>query len=293
MGYNLRAKRVLEFLPFIAVVALAFYFIYVSIGWNVVVSLSKWRGLRVSYDFSGFQHYLRIFRDPLFWKSLTNTFFLFLVVPICMLLGILIAVLLDLCKRGSSIFRNIMLLPFALSFVVTGTLWAWMYAPSNGVINTMMRAVGLGGFTSMWHTNESSVMWSILLALIWQFSGYAALIFLAGIKSVDEDVIGAARIDGASTAQLYGRVILPQLGPSILTNFVILMLFSLKAFDFIWVLTSGGPGTASHTLPIQIYRVIFEQTEFAYGSAISVVLLLIVLAIVIPYMYFSYRSAQR
>ncbi len=293
MGYNLRAKSVLEFLPFIVAIALAFYFIYVAIGWNVIVSISKWAGLRPDYSFSGFQQYARMVDDPLFWKSLTNTFFLFLMMPLCMLLGLLIAILLDLCGKGAGIFRNILLLPFALSFVVTGTLWAWMYAPSNGVINTMLRAFGLESLTSMWHTGEGTVMWSILLALIWQFSGYTALIFLAGIKSVDEDVIGAAKVDGASTFQMYRRVVLPQLGPSVLTNFVILMLFSLKAFDFIWVLTSGGPGTASHTLAILIYRVLFEQTQFAYGSAISVILLLIVLAIVVPYMYFSYRSAER
>mgnify|MGYP001029267055 CR=1 FL=1 len=281
--------RKLVLLPFFLILGLAFYFIYIAVGWNALVSVSQWSGLRVSYAFSGFEHYTELFDDPVFWTSLKNTFLLFLLIPICMGLGLLLAILLDRSVRGEKVFRNLYLLPFALSFVVTATLWAWMYSPSIGVANSILRLLGLGSLAGMWHTTKDSVMWSILLALIWQFSGYTMMIFLAGIRSVPEDQVWAAAVDGASTSQLYARVIVPQLGPSFLTSFVVLVLFSLKAFDFIWVLTSGGPGTASHTLPVMMYRVTFEQTEFAYGAAVSVVLLAVVLAIVVPYLYLSYR----
>ena len=284
-----RRDLLLNLLPFFVALGVAFYFIYLSIGWNVVVAMSRWTGLRADYTFMGFEHFMNMFQDPVFHRSLFNTLFLFMTIPITMSIGLLLAVLLDVCGRGSGIFRNIFLLPFALSFVVTATMWAWMYAPSNGVINTILTSIGMESLAGLWHTSENSVMWSILLALVWQFSGYSALIFLAGMKSVPEEQTSAAQVDGASPFRVYTNIVIPQLTPSFLTNFVIMMLFSLKAFDFIWVLTSGGPGTASHTLPIYIYRVLFEQTRFAYGSAISTTLLIIVLAVVVPYLYTSNR----
>lgn len=268
---------------------LVFYFVYVGLGWNVLVSFSSWTGLRVDYSFKGFGNYLRMFRDSIFWLSLKNTILLFAIIPICVVIGLFLAVLLDRGLRGSNLFRNVFLLPFALSFVVTGTLWAWMYNPANGIINSLLRALGLGGLVGTWHTDQSTVMPAIMLALVWQFSGYVALIFLAGLKSVPENQINAAYLDGGSSFKVFRRVILPQLKAPLATAVVIIAMYALRSFDFIWVLTGGGPGYSSHTLSVMMYREAFQSMRYAYGAAIASGLLVLVLLLVVPYTYRTYR----
>lgn len=277
------------FLVLIVPIGLVGYFVYGGLLWNLWVSVSDWAGLRPSYSFDGFGQYVKLFGDPVFWVSLKNTLLLFAMIPICIVLGTAVAVALDQGLRGSTIFRNLYLLPFALSFVVTGTIWAWMYNPSNGIINTALRSIGLGGLEGLWHTSQSTVMVAIIGALVWQFSGYTALIMLAGIRSVPEVQIRAAMLEGASKFRIYRRVILPQLKAPMATAVVIIMMYALRSFDFIWVLTGGGPGYASHTLPIMMYKETFQATRFAYGSAIAAVLLGMVLLVVVPYVYRTYR----
>lgn len=277
------------FLILIIPIGLVGYFVYGGLIWNIWVSVSDWSGLRPSFAFDGFGQYVKLFHDQVFWVSLKNTLLLFTMIPICLVLGTLIAIALDQGLRGSNIFRNLFLLPFALSFVVTGTMWAWMYNPSNGIINTALRAIGLGGVTGLWHTSQATAMASIIAALVWQFSGYTALIMLGGIRSVPEVQVRAAMLEGASKPRIYRRVILPQLKGPMATAIVIIMMYALRSFDFIWVLTGGGPGYASHTLPIMMYKETFQATQFAYGSAIATVLLGMVLLVVVPYVYRTYR----
>lgn len=268
---------------------LVFYFVYVGLGWNILVSLSGWTGLRVDYSFKGFGNYLRMFDDPTFWLSLKNTVLLFAIIPICVILGLLLAIILDKGLRGTNVFRNIFLLPFALSFVVTGTLWAWMYNPANGIINSVLRAIGLGSLAGKWHTSQETVMPAIILALVWQFSGYVALIFLGGLKSVPENQVNAAYLDGASSIKVFRRVVLPQLKAPLATAIVVIAMYALRSFDFIWVLTGGGPGYSSHTLSVMMYRETFLSTRYAYGAAIATALLVFVLLLVVPYTYRTYR----
>jgi glucose/mannose transport system permease protein len=263
------------------------YFVYALIGWNVVVSVSDWKGLSPSYNFAGFGKYVTLFHDPEFLTSLTNNIILILLfVPCSLGLGLFLAVLLDSKVRGEGFFRNIYLLPFSLSFVITATLWAWMYNPDVGVINTLLKAIGLGFLRSGWTTNPSIALYCVILAIIWQFSGYTMLIFLAGIKSIPESQIMAAQVDGATGLNLYRRVVIPQLRAPTLSAFVVLMIFALKVFDFIYVLTGGGPaGDATYVLPLKMFIETFLRTNIAYGAAIATLLFVLVLAIVLPYLY--------
>jgi len=268
---------------------MVFYFVYVGLAWNILVSLSGWTGLRVDYSFKGFGNYLRMLDDSVFWLSLKNTLLLFAIIPICVVLGLFLAVILDKGLKGTNFFRNVFLLPFALSFVVTGTLWAWMYNPANGIINSLLRAMGLGFLAGTWHTAQETVMPAIILALVWQFSGYASLIFLAGLKSVPENQVQAAYLDGASSLKVFWRVILPQLKAPLTTAIVVIAMYALRSFDFIWVLTGGGPGYSSHTLSVMMYRETFLSTRYAYGAAIATALLVLVLLLIVPYTYRTYR----
>ncbi|MEM4885756.1 MAG: sugar ABC transporter permease, partial [Thermofilum sp.] len=167
-------------------------------------------------------------------------------------------------------------------------MWAWMYNYTFGVANTLLSAL-LGGLRVNWLGDPEIAMYSVILALMWQFSGYTALVFLAGIKSVPVEQLEAATVDGASTIQVYSHVIIPQLKPWILSAFVVLMVFALKAFDFIYVLTNGGPGVSTYVLALLMYRRAFFETDFPYGAALATILLLIVVAVVAPYLVTSTR----
>jgi glucose/mannose transport system permease protein len=274
-------------------IALVGYFVYACIGWNVLVSLTNWDHLKPSYEIIGFGQYSALFKDPIFWTSLENNLILiFLFVPSSIGLGLFLAILLDNKVRGEGIFRTIYLLPFALSFVITGSLWKWMYDSSNGVINTLLRGIGLGFWTPMWVGDSSIAMYCVVLGLVWQFSGYTMLLFLAGIRSIPESQVMAAEIDGARGFRLYRRIIIPQLKSSTLATFVILMVFSLKAFDFIYILTGGKPGYSTFVLALMMYQDTFSSDHYAYGAAIATVLFLIVMVIVVPYLYLSSRRRE-
>lgn len=285
-----KIATLLVFLPSLILVG---YFVYASIGWNVIVSLSDWRGLRPSYNIVGVFQYESLFHDPVFWISLENNLLLIsLFVPGSLLLGLFLAILLNAKVRAESTFRTIYLLPFALSFVITAALWAWMYNPSIGVINSLFARIGLGFLESGWVTDSSIAMYSIVLALIWQFSGYTMLVFLAGIRSIPESQMMAARVDGASSVKLYRHIVIPQLKFPALAAFVVLMVFALKAFDFIFILTGGGPGYSTYVLPLLMYRETFSMTHFAYGAAIATLLFAVVMAVVVPYLHASSRRGK-
>ena len=266
------------------------------IGWNVLVSLSAWLELRPDYRIVGLSNYAFIFSQSEFWISLENNLLLILLfVPSSLLLGLLLAILLDNKVRLEGVFRTVYLLPFCLSFVITATLWSWMYnpGPPAGVLNTLLDQIGLGFLKSMWIDNPSLALYCVIMALVWQFSGYTMLIFLAGIRSIPESQVMAAQVDGARGFRLYRRIILPQLTSSILAAFVILMVFALKAFDFIYVLTGGGPaGTSTYVLSLLMYKETFGLDEYAYGAAIATVLFVIVMIIVLPYLYLSSRRKE-
>ena len=268
-------------------------FIYICIIWNVVVSLSDWEGLRASYNFKDFGQYIKLFTNKIFLTSLWNNIVLILIfVPGSLAMGLFLAILLDQKVRRENVFKLIYLFPFTLSFVVTGFLWRWMYNIRVGVLNTLLESIGLGFLSNKWVQDVDFAMFWVCVVLIWQYSGYMMLIFLAGIRSIPESHIMAAAVDGASSFQTYYRIIIPQLKAPIFTGFVILVVFALKAFDLIFILTGGGPGYATEILPITMYKEVFNKKHFAYGSAIATVLFLLIMIIVIPYLYSTYGGKK-
>jgi len=278
-------------LIFITACVLIAYFVYAFMIWNVYYSFTDWTGLVLSQNFVGFANYLRMFSDPVFWQSFQNTLiFMVVFIPLSLVVGLILAILIYQKVRVEGTFRVFYLLPYALSFVVTAFLWKWMFV-NDGVINTLLDLFGLGFLKQDWINDPHIALYSVSFALIWQFSGYIMIIFLAAMRSVPESHIMAAQADGASGFKLYTRVILPQIKTSTFTAFVILMVFALKAFDFIWILTNeGGPGYATTILPIMMYRTAFKSNQFAYSAAIATTLLFLVLFIVIPYLYITYRK---
>jgi glucose/mannose transport system permease protein len=284
-----KKERIVTALIILPPFASIFFFFYCFSGWNFFISLTDWEGFVPSYNLVGFKNYVALFHDPLFWISLKNNLLLILIfVPGVILVGLILATLLDQEVRGEGAFRTVYLLPFALSFVVTAALWGWMYSPRVGTMNILLEKLGLGLLKGKWITDPNIVMYCIIAALVWQFAGYSGIIFLAGMRSIPRSQIAAAKVDGASTFTLYRRIVLPQLKASFTTAFIIFMVFALKAFDFIWVLNRGGPGYASHILGVSMYKETFGLDKFAYGAAYSMIILVLSLVVVVPSLWRVY-----
>ena len=275
---------------------LLIYFVYVSLGWNLWVSLSDWENgaLEASYGWGGFGNYIKMFTSAEFLPALKNTLLLFCLIPLCLILGLGLALLMDQGLRGTAVFRTLILLPFSLSFVVTGTVWAYMYRPTGGVLNSFLSLIGVdvaGAMKNghlMWASSNSTIMLSIIIAMVWQFSGYVAVIFLAAIKNVPTNIINAAKLDGAYMPRIYLKLIIPQLKGAMGSCITILAMYALRSFDFIVSLV-GYTTSSAWTLPIWMYNEAFQNNNFAYSAAISCFLLALVLILILPLTYWTNR----
>ena len=264
-------------------VILVVIFVYIFSGWNVWTSLTDWRIIGRMGKFIGVQNYIELFtNDDTFRMCFFNTIklmaiFIGLTIP----LGIICAIFLDLGVKGKEIFRTIYLIPLSFSFVASATMWSWMFMPDKGSINALLRMLNLHFLTQPWITSTRQSIICVAIVYIWQFSGFATLIYYAGISSVDPNIIDAVKVDGATTFQKYSRVVIPLQKPATLTVLLILLMYSLRAFDLVWVLTGGGPAFSSEVLATYMYRVTFNQNLFAYGASISFVMFILSFIIII------------
>jgi len=269
------------------------FFVYGAIGWNLLLSLTDFEGFGdPDYSDLDFAMYVRAFSDPEFIEATRNTFALLVAFTvICLAVGLVMAILVDRSIRFENTFRTIYLLPMSLSFVVTAQFWLWMYNVNNGIVNELLGAGGLGPFD--WIGNPELVLSAIIFALVWQFSGYAMVVYLSGLRTIPTDHFEAARVDGASTIRMYWRVIIPQLKNAMVSAAVVLMVFALKAFDFLFsMFSSFRPQKGADILATKMVRTAFSRLEWAYGSAIAIMLFLMALGIIGPYLYYQYRNGH-
>jgi len=269
-------------------------FVYGAIGWNVVISLTDWSGLGdPQYASFDLEMYARMLSDATFLAAARNTVALLVAFTVVtLLLGLLLAIVVDRGVRFEGTFRTIYLLPMSLSFVVTAIFWAWMFNFENGLINELFRAVGATVLVQDWISDPRFKLGAVVFALVWQFSGYAMVVYLAGLQSIPTEQFEAARTDGASTVKLYLRVVIPQLRASTTSAAVVLMVFALKAFDFLFVLFGTNLGKSVDILAIMMYREAFGTGNWAYGSAIATVLFLMALVVIGPYLFRQHRRGD-
>ncbi|QLG26896.1 sugar ABC transporter permease [Halorarum halophilum] len=265
------------------------FFVYGTIGWNVLISLTDFSGFG-SPDYSNLDldMYVRAANDPNVVQAAVNTFVLLVAFTIVALVfGMLIAILVDRGIRFENTFRTIYLLPMSLSFVVTAQFWLWMYDLDSGIVNAVIGLVGLGPYN--WIGNSSLVLGAIIFALVWQFSGYTMVVYLAALRAIPDEHFEAAKVDGASIPRMYWRVIVPQLKNATISATVVLMVFALKAFDFLYALVGGyRPPNGADILATKMVREAYSNTNWAYGAAIAVILFAMALAVVGPYLYHQY-----
>ncbi len=228
------------------------------------------------------------------WKIAFDNLLLFGAgfVVLTTLVGLILAILLDQRIRGENVLRSIFLYPMAVSFVVTGTVWSWLLNPGIG-IQKLMNDLGWTTFRFDWLIDRDMAIWTIVLAAIWQASGFAMALLLAGLRSVEGDLIKAAQIDGAGPARIYLRVILPALWPIVISVLVILLQFAIKTFDLVRALTGGGPGLATQLPALVVYDFMFQRGQIGRGSAAAVLMLLTLLGVLLPYAAWKYVQRRR
>ncbi len=268
-------------------------FIYGFIFWSLRVSLSRWKGLLPDYTWVGLKNYIELFNDPRFHVDIRNTVIFTLVfVGGSLIMGLLMAILLDQNLPGESFFRNIFLFPMAISFIVTGVVWRWLMNPAEGTrisgFNQLFHSLGLDFLINQWHTTPTWGIAAIALAAIWQMSGYTMAMYLGGLRSISDDLREAARVDGASEWQIYRHIIFPLLSPITLSAIIILGHISLKVFDLIVAI--AGKQLPLDVPAIYMWQVTFDGYFFGKGAAISILLLLVVSALVIPYIRYNLKN---
>jgi len=213
-------------------------------------------------------------------------------VVLAIAVGLLLAVLLDQRIRGENVMRTIFLYPMAVSFVVTGTVWSWLLNPGIGV-QKLVQGLGWSGFRFDWLVRPDMAIYTIIIAAVWQASGFAMALFTAGLRSVEPDLIKAAQIDGAGPWRTYLRVVLPTLWPIVIAVLVILLQFAIKAFDLVRALTDGGPGLSTQLPTLVVYDFMFQRGLLGRGSAAAVLMLLTLLAVLAPYGLWKHWQTRR
>ena len=206
--------------------------------------------------------------------------------------GLVLAILIDQRIRGENVLRSIFLYPLAVSFVVTGTVWSWLLNPGLGV-QKLVNNLGWTSFRFDWLVDGDMAIWTIVIAAVWQSSGFAMALFLAGLRSVDAELVKAAQIDGAGPIRMYRRVILPTLWPITVTVVVIELQFAISTFDLVRALTGGGPGLATQLPALVVYDLMFQRGLLGRGAAAAVLMLLILLAVLLPYGTWRYLQRRR
>jgi glucose/mannose transport system permease protein len=299
-------------------------FVYLFIAWTGYASMTSWNQVRPlhnllpDFPFIGLDNYGALFATKRFWPNdiLNTVVFTVFFVGISLGVGLLLAILLDQRIRGESFFRNIFLLPMALSFVVTGTIWAWIFNPSTG-INQLLDPLGLDavrgallGFAPLqplWSaldalgvnvmrpgltTDPRSALGAIVIAAVWQMSGFVMAMFLAGLRGVSDELREAARVDGAREWQIYWKILIPELRPVMISVIVLLGYVSLKIFDLVFVMTRGGPGSSTDFPSILLFDSAFKGQLWARGAAIAVVMFLLSAVVVLPYLWAQLRAER-
>jgi glucose/mannose transport system permease protein len=270
----------------------ALIFIYGFIVWNAYLSFTASRMLP-NYELVGMAQYHALFANERWWTALRNlALFGSLFILGCLAVGLFLAILLDQKIRAEGFIRSIYLYPMALSFIVTGTAWKWILNPGLG-IERVVRDWGYPNFTFDWLVNPDLSIYTVVIAGLWQSSGFVMALFLAGLRGVDDNIIKAAQIDGASLPMVYWRIIIPSLRPVFFSAFIILSHIAIKSFDLVMALTGGGPGYASDLPATFMYAFSFTRNQIGMGAASAMMMLMIVVAVVVPMMYSELRRSRR
>ncbi len=273
---------------FLAILVFVYGFILYT-GW---LSMTDSRMLP-NNDFIGLDNYVKLFALKHWSIALKNlAIFGTLYIVICSCLGLFLAIMLDQQIRNEGFIRTVYLYPMAISFIVTGVAWKWFLDPGIGLENTMHQW-GWESFEFKWIKDRNMAIYTIVIAAVWQSSGYVMAMFLAGLRGVDNEIIKAAQVDGASGVLIYRRIIIPMMRPVFLSAFVVLTHLAIKSYDLVVAMTGGGPGRATEVPATFMYSYTFTRNQMGVGASSAIIMLIMVFSIVVPYLYSEIRHGEK
>jgi glucose/mannose transport system permease protein len=272
-------------------VAVSFVFVYVFVLITAYLSFTP-STLLPRYTFVGLARYRELFANPNWWDALSNLAWFGLPFILgCTGFGLLLAILMDQRIRAEGVLRSIYLYPLALSQVVAGTVWQWLFSPSYG-IEKVVQGLGWTSFHFDWIGNADKAIFCIVIAAVWQSAGFVAALFLAGLRGIDDEIVRAAQVDGASMPLIYRRIILPTIRPVFFSVLLVLTHLAIKTFDLIVAMTAGGPGTSTVLPSLFMYTYAFERGRMGIGAASSVIMLMLIVSLLVPLMYLGSRATR-
>ncbi|HAL61607.1 MAG TPA: sugar ABC transporter permease [Chloroflexi bacterium] len=286
-------ERITPFLLILPSAIAIAIFVYGFIGFTGFVSLTKWNKLLPDFSLAGLRNYQTLFANRRFQIDMRNmVVFTALFLISCLAIGFLLAVLLDQRIKGENLFRSIFLFPMAISFIVTGIAWRWLLNPGSAEmgstgVNLLFEKVGLGFFKTGWYTDPEIGIKAVVIAAVWQMSGYVMAMYLAGLRGIPEELREAARVDGASDLQILWHVIVPLLRPITLGAVIVLGHIALKIFDLVVAMTGPGIGFSCDVPAYFMWDTTFQSNRFAQGASIATILLVMVGILIVPYLTYS------
>ncbi len=287
-------NRVQSWLPKLVLspsLALVLVFVYGFILFTAYLSMTDSRMLP-SYGWVGFENYVKLFHLSYWWKSLGNlAIFGSLYIVISTAIGLTLAILLDQKIRAEGALRPIYLYPMAISFIVTGVAWKWFLDPGIG-LEQAMHQLGWASFHFDWIKDRHLAIYTLVIAAVWQTSGFVMAMFLAGLRGIDTEILQAAQIDGASKVTIYRRIVLPLMRPAFFSAFVVLAHLAIKSYDLVIAMTGGGPGRATELPATFMYSYTFSRNQMGVGASSAIIMLVMVTSIIIPYLYSEMRERK-
>jgi len=289
------ARRRLSLAAWIALVPMAATVVFAYVGtmlWTARVSMSFSRSLP-SNTFAGATQYVRLFQNDRWIGSLQNlAIYGACFIVACLVLGLLLAIFIDQRVMAEGALRTVFLYPYAMSFVATGLVWQWILNPGLGV-QSVLHHLGFTHARFDWIVSQRFAIYTLVIATVWQASGFVMALMLAGLRGIDDEIWKAARLDGIPRWRVYASIVVPMLRMSISTAFVLLFVTVVKLYDAVVAMTQGGPGTASEVPAKFIMDYLFNRANIGLASAASIVLLATVLAIIAPFFYAYSRAAHK
>ena len=269
-------------------------FVYGMIIWSINVSLTDQNsGRKKEINYVGLKNYTDLISDDRFTHALGNLVkFTIVLILGTLVTGFIMALLLEKGIKGEGFFRSFYLYPMAISFIAMGTVFNWLLNSARdeeaGGINLALQKIGLGFLQNDWYVSEKGAMYAMALPAIWQMSGYVLALFLAGFRGIPDDMREAARVDGASESQIYRYVLFPQLTPTLLTVLIILGHISMKVFDLI--IGINGKSYVTQVVAVYMWESTFDARNYAKGTAIAIVLLVLIAIVVVPYLRYNNKQ---
>ena len=278
MGSKRRRELVLIWAFLLPSLAVFLLYRIAPLAWNVVLSLQEY-SIFGGARWIGFDHYVDMWHDEVFWTSLANTLIYMASAPVGIVLALAVSLLVNTDVRGRDVYRTIVFLSYPLMTVAVGIIWRWMYDEKVGLFNFVLRSLGIIETPLPFLQSFELALPAVLLANVWQILGFYMIILLAGLQNIPQNLYEAASIDGASARQQFFRITLPLLRPSLFLAFVIGIMTSFTSFDLVYVMTQGGPSHSSELLVTYIYKAAFELSKVDYAAALTVVQFVLLVAL--------------